>query len=134
MPRLGCALSPTRGPGLALYGFDPVAYFTQGEPTLGTAEFEYGYGGASWRFRNEGNRAAFASNPEVYAPAYGGYDPLGVARGVATPGHPQVWVRRGDRIYLFHKEETRATFAADPAGAVAAAETRSPQVRKDLPQ
>ena len=50
----------------------------------------------------------------------------GVARGVATPGHPQLWVRRGDRIYLFHKEETRAAFIADPAYALAAADGRWP--------
>jgi hypothetical protein len=120
--------------GLALYGFDPVAYFTQGEPALGTADFEYRFADVSWRFRNEGNRAAFATNPEIYAPAFGGYDPLGVARGVASPGHPQRWVRRGDRIYLFHKEETRAAFAADPAGSVAAAEARWPQVVNELVQ
>ena len=120
--------------GLALYGFDPVSYFTGGEPVLGAADFEYRFAGASWRFRNEGNRAAFATNPEIYAPRFGGYDPLGVARGVATPGHPQMWVRRDDRIYLFHKAESRAAFAADPDGAVAAAEGRWPQLLKDLIQ
>lgn len=118
--------------GLALYGFDPVSYFTEGQPVPGVAEFEYRHAGVSWRFRNEGNRAAFATNPEIYTPRFGGYDPLGVARGVATPGHPQVWVRRDDRIYLFHKAETRAAFVADPHAAVAAAEGRWPQVLKDL--
>jgi hypothetical protein len=118
--------------GLALYGFDPVSYFTEGQPVPGIAEFEYRHAGVSWRFRNEGNRAAFATNPEIYSPRFGGYDPLGVARGVATPGHPQLWVRRDDRIYLFHKAETRAAFVADAAGAVAAAEGRWPQVMKDL--
>jgi hypothetical protein len=120
--------------GLAIYGFDPVSYFTEGQPAPGAAEFEYRLAGVSWRFRNAGNRAAFATNPEIYAPRFGGYDPLGVARGVATPGHPQLWVRRDDRIYLFQKAETRAAFIADPGGAVAAAEARWPDVMKDLPQ
>jgi hypothetical protein len=120
--------------GLALYGFDPVSYFTESQPALGAADFEYRFAGVSWRFRNAGNRAAFAADPEVYTPRYGGYDPLGVARGVATPGHPQLWARRDDRIYLFHKPESRAAFAADPDGAVAAAEGRWPQVVKDLVQ
>ena len=118
--------------GLALYGFDPVAYFTDGQATPGTAEFEYRLAGASWRFRNAGNRAAFAADPDVYTPRFGGYDPLGVARGVATPGNPQLWVRRDDRIYLFHKAETRAAFTADPAGAVAAADGRWPHLMQDL--
>jgi YHS domain-containing protein len=120
--------------GIALYGFDPVAYLTEGQPTLGVSDFEYSYSGATWRFRNEGNRAAFATNPEVYAPRFGGYDPMGVARGVAMPGHPQLWVRRGDRIYLFHKEETRAAFIADPAYTLTAADGHWPQVMKDLPE
>jgi hypothetical protein len=68
--------------GLALYGFDPVAYFTEGQPAPGAADFEYRFAGVSWRFRNAGNRAAFAANPEIYTPRFGGYDPLGVARGI----------------------------------------------------
>ena len=82
-----------------------------------------GFAGVVWRFRNEGNRAAFAADPEVYTPRFGGYDPLGVARGVAAPGFPQLWVRRNDRLYLFHKPETRAAFESDPQAAVAAALT-----------
>lgn len=120
--------------GLALYGFDPVAYFTDGAPVPGQAGIEYRFAGVVWRFRNEGNRAAFAADPEVYTPRFGGYDPLGVARGVATPGHPQLWVRRDDRLYLFHKQETRAAFAVDPQGAVTAAEGRWAQVVKELVQ
>jgi hypothetical protein len=120
--------------GLALYGFDPVAYFTDGAPAQGQAEIEYRFAGAVWRFRNEGNRAAFAADPEVYAPRFGGYDPLGVARGVATPGYAELWVRRNDRLYLFHKPETKAAFEADPQGTVVAAEGRWAQVVRDLVQ
>jgi hypothetical protein len=72
--------------GLALSGFDPVAYFTDSKPLMGRGELEYAFGGATWRFHNEGNRAAFAEHPEVYMPNYGGYDPVAVARGVAAPG------------------------------------------------
>jgi hypothetical protein len=118
--------------GFALYGFDPVAYFTLGEPKTGDDGIEYRFAGVVWLFVNEGNRDAFVAHPEVYAPRFGGYDPLGVARGVATPGHPQLWARYGDRIYLFHKEQSRAAFVADPQSAVAAAEERWPQVEKEL--
>ena len=71
--------------GLAISGFDPVAYFTDSVPKVGRAELELGFAGAIWRFRNEGNRAAFAANPAVYMPRFGGYDPIAVARGTATP-------------------------------------------------
>jgi hypothetical protein len=56
--------------------------------------------GAVWRFRNEGNRAAFAEHPEVYLPRFGGYDAVAIARGVSVPGHPLFWTITGERLYL----------------------------------
>jgi hypothetical protein len=67
--------------GLAISGFDPVAYFTDAKPKIGRPDIELRVDGAIWRFRNEGNRAAFADHPEVYSPGFGVYDPAAVARG-----------------------------------------------------
>ena len=74
-----------RHSGLAISGFDPVAFFTDGKPVPGAAGIEFTYGGAVWRFCNIGNREAFAAQPEVYMPRFGGYDPVGVARGLRLP-------------------------------------------------
>src|SRR4051812_24278082 len=93
-------VDPNRG--LALSGFDPVAYFTDRKPLLGREDIEMKHAGAFWRFRNEGNRAAFSANPEVYVPAFGGYDPIAVTRGVATAGHPQIWLIAGEHLYFFY--------------------------------
>ena len=71
---------------------DPLAYFIDGASLRGSDDFEHAYAGAVWRFRNEGNRAAFIADPQVYMPRYGGYDPVGVARGVAVPGDPRLWL------------------------------------------
>ena len=60
--------------GLAISGFDPVAYFTEGKALFGRPEFELNLDGAVWRFTNEGNRGAFAKHPKVYAPRFAGYD------------------------------------------------------------
>ncbi len=73
----------------------------------GRAELELRYGGAIWRFRNEGNRAAFAADPDIYMPRFGGYDPVAVARGAATPGHPELWLIAEQRLYLFYSAEAR---------------------------
>src|SRR3954454_5043158 len=62
--------------GLAIEGFDPVAYFTDSLATLGVADFEVAEAGAVWRFRNEGNRGSFIAHPEVYGPQFGGFDPI----------------------------------------------------------
>ena len=82
-----------RHTGLALYGVDPVGYFTDGKPVPGLADFEYGYAGAIWRFHNEGNRAAFAADPDVYMPRYGGYDP-DYERPVPTPRDDEPAIRK----------------------------------------
>src|SRR5215213_915746 len=73
-----------RHSGLAISGFDPVAYFTEARPIIGRAEFEQEFAQATWRFRNEGNRSAFLQDPGTYMPRFGGYDPVALSRGVAT--------------------------------------------------
>lgn len=99
--------------GIALFGFDPVAYFTEGRAVPGKREHEAEWGGAAWRFASAANQAAFLSAPEVYAPRFGGYDPAAVAKGVAAPGHPLLYAIRGDRLYLFRSPAERDGFG-DP--------------------
>jgi YHS domain-containing protein len=123
-------VDPNRG--LALSGFDPVAYFTDARPLVGRGDLEFAYAGATWRFRNEGNRAAFAEHPEIYRPVFGGYDPVAVARGVGTPGHPQIWLIAGARLYFFYDGEAKKTFAAAPESVLNAAERMWPDVLRTL--
>ena len=118
--------------GLAIDGFDPVAYFVEAEPKEGRAELEFRSDGAIWRFLNEGNRSAFAAAPEVYTPRFGGHDPMALARGAATPGHPALWLIAEQRLYLFYSAEARAAFARDPEAAVEAAERLWPAVQRTL--
>ena len=100
--------------GLAIQGFDPVAYFTDALALRGLPEYEAWEAGAVWRFRNAGNRDAFAAHPEIYSPQFGGYDPIEVGRGVAFAGNPRFFVVTAQRLYLFAREESRSAFAADP--------------------
>ena len=118
--------------GLAISGFDPVAYFTEGGPKLGRPDVELSQGGTVWRFRNEGNRAAFAGHPDVYTPRFGGYDPVAIARGTSVPGHPLVWAVVGERLYLFYSEPARAAFVADPGRVIQAAERKWPGVARAI--
>jgi len=118
--------------GLAIDGFDPVAYFVEAAPKEGRAELEFRSDGAVWRFLNEGNRSAFAAAPEVYTPRFGGHDPMALARGAATPGHPALWLIAEQRLYLFYSDEARAAFARDPEAAIEAAERHWPAVQRTL--
>jgi hypothetical protein len=118
--------------GLAISGFDPVAYFTDGKPVFGRPDLELTLDGAVWRFRNQGNRAAFAENPEIYMPRFGGYDPVAIARGRSTPGHPLIWAVVAERLYLFYSDPARATFLADPGRIIEAATRKWPDVARSL--
>jgi hypothetical protein len=118
--------------GLAIEGFDPVAYFTDGRPELGVADFEASEAGAVWRFRNEGDRASFVADPDIYGPQYGGYDPTDLARGVTVAGNPRFWLISGQRLYLFGREQTRDSFAADPSRVLQSANLRWPQLEQTL--
>lgn len=100
--------------GVAIEGFDPVAYFVGGQPAQGTSEYEANLWGAVWRFQNEGNRASFLAHPEVYGPQFGGYDPVDVARGVTIAGNPRFFVIAAERLYLFSREDNRDVFASNP--------------------
>jgi YHS domain-containing protein len=118
--------------GLALYGFDPVAFFVDHAARRGSAAFELNRAGSVWHFCNEGNRAAFAANPEIYTPRFGGYDPLAVGRGSPAPGLPEFFVVRGNRLFLFASAPSRAQFLARPQEAIAAAKTAWPKVVRGL--
>ena len=118
--------------GLAINGVDPVAYFTDAAPLFGNGDYELSYAGVIWRFRNEGDQAAFAARPDVYMPRYGGYDPIAIARGVAVPGNPLVWAIVGERVYLFHNERSRDRFLAKSDDAIALADNKWPAVMSKL--
>jgi YHS domain-containing protein len=118
--------------GLAIGGYDPVAFFTDGKPTEGKADFELRYAGAVWRFCNIGNRDAFADRPDVYMPRFGGYDPISITRGVATAGNPNVWLIRDQRLFLFYDQHRLEKFVADPDHLLAEAERKWPAVTYTL--
>lgn len=118
--------------GLALSGYDPVAYFTRQMPTFGRPDIELSFKGAVWRFQNSGNRAAFVAHPEVYMPRFGGYDPVAISRGISVPGHPLFWALIGERLYLFYSSDARADFLADPGRIIAVAERKWPEVARSV--
>lgn len=97
--------------GYALFGYDPVAYFTEHAAIRGVRENEYVWQGVSWIFTSKANRAVFEADPEVYAPQFGGHGALAVARGYAADCNPNVWAIYGGRLFLFYSYTARAAWA-----------------------
>jgi len=59
--------------GVAIKGYDAVAYHTEDQALKGNKSFSYVWNDAKWYFANSENRDLFAADPERYAPQYGGY-------------------------------------------------------------
>lgn len=118
--------------GLAIGGYDPVAFFIDGKPKVGSGKFELSYGGVIWRFCNSGNRAAFAERPEVYMPQYGGYDPVDIGRDLAVAGNPALWTIVNERLFLFYDAADRSKFLSDSGRFIAAAQRKWPDVMATL--
>ena len=77
--------------GYAVHGYDVVAYFTKGQPTKGSDEFQATYDGATYRFASAEHRDLFTADPAKYAPQYGGYCAFGTAMGRKFDGDPNAW-------------------------------------------
>lgn len=91
--------------GVAIEGYDPVAYFTEGKAMKGSEQFSYDWLGTPWHFANEKHRGMFAADPARYAPQYGGYCTL----GVGLDGHAaenidpeRAWRIIDDKLYFVY--------------------------------
>lgn len=100
--------------GIALFGFDPVSYFTHEEPVAGLSAFEAEWSGASWLFENAANREVFLRAPEVYAPQFGGHGLMALSRGYLSDGNPRIYAILGKRLFLFYSASNRDAFMASP--------------------
>jgi YHS domain-containing protein len=74
--------------GVALKGYDPVAYLKNGAPAKGRADISLDWGGAKWYFATADNKEAFAKSPEAYAPQFGGFCAFAVSKGVTADSSP----------------------------------------------
>src|SRR5574341_201211 len=105
-----------RNDGLALRGYDPVAYFKEGKPVKGKKEFEYEWSGAKWHFSNAANRDLFASSPENYTPQFGNYCAWGVSQGKFFDGDPEVWKIVDGKLYVNFNKDIEKTWVTDIPG------------------
>ena len=104
--------------GVAIKGFDPVAYFTAAKPMKGVAEFSAVHNGATFRFASAANRDAFVSAPEKYAPQYGGYCAMGVAYNGKFDIDPDAWRVENGKLYLNKDLKTQQMWFKDIPGNV----------------
>lgn len=114
--------------GRAIRGFDPVAYFTEGRPTPGSADITLEWNGATWRFANEANRAAFRADPAAYAPQYGGWCAWAMAQGATAAVDPEAWDIIDGKLYLNYSLDVQSRWRKDIPALVTKADALYPSV------
>jgi YHS domain-containing protein len=118
------------GSSVAISGYDPVAYFTLGRPTQGSASFKATFQGAEFRFASAANRDAFLASPARYAPQYGGYCAWAVSQGYTAGIDPNAWAIVDGKLYLNYNRTIQERWQGDRANLIVAANRNWPTVLK----
>lgn len=121
------------GLGLAVHGYDVVAYFTQSKPVKGVSKFAATHGAATYRFASQEHLDLFKANPAKYVPAYGGYCAYGVSVNAKFDGDPNNWKIVDGRLYLNLDDDIQATWLKDVPGNIKKAEAIWPKIEKLAP-
>lgn len=108
--------------GVAIHGYDPVAYHTEGAAIRGDEAFSYDWNGATWWFQDEVSKDAFVADPDRYAPAYGGYCAWAMSNDSIAGIDPERWTIEDGKLYLNYSRWTKLRFDTDIDDRVEAAD------------
>jgi hypothetical protein len=125
--------------GVALEGYDAVAYFLDHRPIRGIDTYSHTWSGVVWKFASAEHRDLFAADPERYAPQYGGYCAFAVANRTTAHGSPKQWAVVNDRLFLNNNPLAKKLWDRDRPGHIRAGDQNWPQIPKralpaDAPQ
>jgi len=112
--------------GLALQGYDPVAYFTDGKPVKGDKQFTASYRGATYRFASAEHKALFEQNPAKYEPQFGGFCGYAASINKVSPISPLFWQVLDGRLVLQHNRKALTLWNKDVPGNLKKADANWP--------
>jgi hypothetical protein len=109
--------------GVAIKGYDAVAYHRTGQPTPGDPAHGVDWHGGHWLFATAENQALFAKHPEKYAPQFGGFCSFAASKGFTAKCDPTAWKIEGHKLYLFNDASMRENWIKGlPQGSIAQGE------------
>lgn len=114
--------------GVAIQGYDPVAFFTQGKPVKGQSQYESTYKGAKYQFASAEDKATFDANPAKYEPQFGGYCAYAVSEGHTAPVKIEAFMIVNGRLLMQYDLDVKKTFEKDPQGRLAKADKNWPGI------
>jgi YHS domain-containing protein len=120
----------TNSDGVAIKGYDAVAYFTLGEPKKGKAEFRATWKDATWYFASMENAELFKKEPEKYAPQYGAYCAWAVGNNYTYSADPLAWKIVEGKLYLNANKKVQAQWLKEIPELINKADDNWPAVLK----
>jgi YHS domain-containing protein len=102
--------------GVAIQGYDPVAFFTQNKPVKGNAEFQSKYKGAIYYFASAEDKNTFDAAPAKYEPQFGGYCAYGLSQGHLAPVKIEAFQIVNGRLLMQYDLDVKGNFNKDQAG------------------
>jgi YHS domain-containing protein len=114
--------------GVAIQGYDPVAFFTQNKPVKGSAQFQSSYKGATYYFATAEDKSAFDAEPAKYEPQFGGYCAYGVSQGHLAPVKIEAFQIVNGRLLMQYDLDVKGKFNKDQAGNLRKADTNWPEL------
>lgn len=118
--------------GVAIQGYDTVAYFTQKNAIKGLSAYQVKWSGTVWFFSSAQDERRFVANPRKYAPQYGGHCALSVANGSHADGAGDAWTVLDDKLYLNNSKDVRSVWLEDASRNIYWAERAWPQIKAQL--
>jgi YHS domain-containing protein len=119
--------------GVAVKGYDPVAYFTDHKPVPGNPGIETRWHGVTYQFALDEHRKAFIASPDHYAPQFGGFCAFAISRGTIADVDPSEWAVVNDNLYLNNNAVAQHIWDTDRPGNIRAGNKNWPLVPK-LPE
>jgi YHS domain-containing protein len=102
--------------GVAIKGYDPVAYFTDDKPVMGKVEYSYNWNDAEWHFASADHLKLFKENPTKYAPQYGGFCAYGITLDSHFSTQPDAWTIVDGKLYLNKNKDISEEWRKDIKG------------------
>ncbi len=114
--------------GIAISGYDAVAYFTKAAAVKGNEDHALTWKGVTWLFSTAQTMAEFQASPEVYEPQYGGYCAYALSKNAIARTSPEAWTVQDGKLYLNYDTGVRDIWRQDIPGNIARADANWPAV------
>jgi YHS domain-containing protein len=115
--------------GKAIRGYDPVAYFFKGKAVKGNDDLKYSWKNATWCFSTQQDLDTFKTNPEKFAPQYGGYCAYGLSEGHKATTEPDAWTIVDGKLYLNYNTKVREMWTKERQKRIEEADRKWPEIK-----